>query len=123
MTFYNLEAMNRDNYEKKSYEYWLNLLFCILPFVMVGMYYMGWNLLFRLCSIPIIIFVVASLYGKVQNRNWISVFLLIIFFLLYSFFGYLLTNDLMDGICMGCYFSVISGMIEKAIRNMINRKL
>jgi hypothetical protein len=115
--------MNKDNYEKRSCEHWLYLLFCLLPFVMVGMYYMGWYVLFRICSIPIIIFIVVSVYGKAKNGYWISALLLIFFFLLYSVLGFLLTNNIMDGICMGCYFSVISGIIEKAFRNFNKRRM
>lgn len=110
-------VMDKEKTEKSSLEYGLNIFSYLFPFAMIGSYYMGWYILFRICAIPVLIVFIANVYGKIKYANWLSLLILMSFFLLFSIIGYYLTNSIIDGICMGSFISIISGMIEKMLRS------
>ena len=115
--------MDKEKVRKNRYKNWFTIVFYLYPLIMIGFYYLGWITLFRICAIPIIIIFVVNIYGKYRYANWLLVILQLIFFLVFSEIGYIVTKKVLDGICMGCYVSIIIGAIESFIKKIREKNM
>ena len=83
---------------------------------MIGAYYIEWETLFYIGVIPILILCLINIYWKFKHVNFLSGLLPIIYFVIFTEIGYLITNNIIDGVCMGSYVSLIFGAIESLVR-------
>ncbi len=108
--------MDKDKSNNSRLEHWLVMFFYLYPFLMIGTYYIEWKTLFYVGIIPMLILFVVNIYWKFKHINFISGILPIVYFIIFSEIGYLITKAIFDGICMGFYVSLIIGSIETIIR-------
>lgn len=115
--------MEKERKGKGRFDKWFTLIFYLYPFAMIGAYYIGWNTLFYIGVIPIFFLSIVNIYGKFKYANWLTAVLPIIYFVVFSEIGYLITKNILDGVCMGCYVSIIIGTVEIIFRKFREKKV
>lgn len=107
---------------KRGINFWFTIVFSLYPFLMIGAYYIGWKVLFYVCVIPILLIGIINIIGKFKYANWKYALFAILTLFIMSEIGYLITKNVIDGICMGCYISLIVGVIESFVNKSRNKK-
>lgn len=113
--------MKNGNSENKRNFSWIDMFFYLYPFIMIGAYFVGYKTLFYIFVIPILIVAGLGLITNLKYSNWKVAVIPVISLLIFSEIAYLITKDIFDGFCMGCYLSLavgaIVGIIKKIRRN------
>lgn len=97
------------------------LLYYFYPFLMIGVYFIGWKTLFYICVVPLIILTIFLYFIQIKYDYWKFAILPFLTLIIVSEIGYLLTGNIIDGILMGINLLVIVGGIENLIQYYINK--
>jgi hypothetical protein len=89
------------------------LLLYVLPLIFVAGYYLGYVTAFRIVALIIGLMFLWSVYERLKNRDLRTMGILsLVIFLICAQLGFLITNSIIDGVCMGCYLAMAFGAIE-----------